>query len=228
MRSLIQYLILFVILISLCAGCSTIPEDELSDTDAAEYLTPLDQAGLGMQLDTYPIGVLTPAEADDILYIQEEEKLARDVYTALYEKWKNPVFANIGDAEQTHVESLTLLVSRYNLDSSMTDSEGVFSNATLQEMYTQLVSEGSASPTSALNVGAYIEEVDLVDLREAIGRTEKPDIITVYENLARGSRNHLRAFVKVLAQQGEIYEPKVLSPVEYSQILDSPVESGPN
>lgn len=95
-------------------------------------------------------------------------------------------------------------------------------------MYAQLVEEGSASPTSALKLGAYIEEIDLIDLEEAIARTEKPDIVMVYGNLAKGSRNHLRAFIKVLARQGEIYEPGILSPMEYSQILDSPIVKGIN
>ena len=36
---------------------------------------------------------------------------------ALYEKWKNPVFDNTGAAEEMHGESVTQLVSRYNLKS---------------------------------------------------------------------------------------------------------------
>lgn len=39
---------------------------------------------------------------DDLLYMREEEKLARDVYITLYEKWGIPVFNNISNRESDH------------------------------------------------------------------------------------------------------------------------------
>ena len=38
-----------------------------------------------------------------------------------------------------------------------------------------------------------IEEIDILDLEERIAQTDKAEIQLVYENLAKGSRNHLRA-----------------------------------
>jgi hypothetical protein len=49
----------------------------------------------------------------------------------------------------------------------------------------------------------------------------------VYDNLLRGSRNHLRAFMKVLVQQGGSYVPQYISQAEFDAIVNSPVETGP-
>lgn len=217
-------LILTLIIVIFLAGCTSVPEP--AGPDISGYLTPIDSESLAQELGSAPAGLPTPAEEQDILFMQEEEKLARDVYAGLYGIWQIPAFDNIGGAEQTHMDSMTVLVDRYQLESSMQDTPGVFSNATLQFLYNDLVARGSTSPEEALRVGALIEEVDLVDLQAAMTRTDRQDILQVYENLAKGSRNHLRAFVQVMGQQNISYTPQVLSPEEYQAIVATPVERG--
>jgi len=217
-------LIVTLIIAVALAGCTSVPEP--ARPDISEYITPIDSGNLSRELGSAPAGPLTPAEEQDILFMQEEEKLARDVYAALYATWQIPAFDNIGGAEQTHMDSMTVLVDRYQLESSMQDTAGVFSNETLQFLYNDLVARGSASPEEALRVGALIEEVDLVDLQEAMTRTDRQDILQVYGNLAKGSRNHLRAFVQVMGQQGIDYTPQVLSPEEYQAIVSTAAERG--
>lgn len=46
---------------------------------------------------------------DDLLYMREEEKLARDVYITLYEKWGIPVFNNISNRESDHNDLLRVI-----------------------------------------------------------------------------------------------------------------------
>ena len=220
----IQVLILTVIVTVALAGCSSVPEP--AAPDISEYITPVDSGNLAQELGSVPAGMLTPAEEQDILFMQEEEKLARDVYAALYERWQIPSFRNIGEAEQTHLDSMTVLVDRYRLESRISDERGAFSNETLRFLYNDLVARGSASPEEALRVGALIEEIDIVDLQKAMTRTSRQDILLVYGNLAKGSRNHLRAFVKVMDQQGIAYIPQVLPPEEYQAIVATPVERG--
>ena len=48
---------------------------------------------------------LTEAEENHILYMREEEKLARDVYLTLYELWGAEIFANISESEQQHMDA---------------------------------------------------------------------------------------------------------------------------
>ena len=94
-------------------------------------------------------------------------------------------------------------------------------------MYYQLMKKGALSPIDALRVGGLIEEVDIADLEYAVASTNKADIIRVYENIHRGSRNHLRAFAGLLAQYGVVYQPQKLSAAEVQTVLSSPMENGP-
>jgi len=48
----------------------------------------------------------------------------------------------------------------------------------------------------------------------------------VYENLLKGSRNHLRAFASTLERYGVTYTPQFLSQEEYEEIVGSPMETG--
>ncbi len=168
-------------------------------------------------------GALTSEEAADLLHMREEEKLARDVYLALYDKWGQRVFKNIASAEQRHMDAVGTLIKEYGLQDPVKetkDQPGVFTDPKLQELYEKLVKEGSESLKSALIVGATIEDLDIKDLNDALARTNKADIEAVYENLKSGSENHMRAFVRNLKQMGADYTPKYITPEEYNEILN--------
>ena len=191
-----------------------------------EEATFVDVGDLWSAISQIPAGELSEAEKEGILYMREEEKLARDVYLRLYEIWGLQIFRNIADSEQTHMDAVKLLISRYNLEDPAPSEVGKFSNLTLQELYYQLVELGSKSLEDALKVGAMIEEIDIVDLKRHINVTDNQDIILVYENLMKGSRNHLRAFVSQLESRGVEYVPQYLSPEEYQAIISTPIETG--
>lgn len=139
--------------------------------------------------------VLNDTEINSLIYMREEEKLARDVYLYLYDKWNIPIFRNIAASEQEHTDAVKSLLTQYGVeDPSATTSEGEFTNPELQELYNQLIQQGSVSREDALKVGVIIEEKDISDLEAAIANTTNSDIKTVYGNLLRGSNNHLSAF----------------------------------
>jgi len=169
---------------------------------------------------------LTEVEEGDIIYVREEEKLARDVYIRLYEMWGLRVFSNIVRAEQRHMDAMKVLIDRYGLEDPIIDEAGIFQDPMIQELYDGFIEEGSRSIESALRVGCAIEEVDIIDLTQRVANTDKDDIVSTYENLLKGSRNHLRAFVSVLEQFGFEYSPQYLSQEEYDQITNSPRENG--
>ncbi|MCB1182266.1 DUF2202 domain-containing protein, partial [bacterium] len=99
---------------------------------------------------------------------------------------------------------------------------------TLQELHDELVARGRASLTEALAVGALVEELDLSDLERALaGDLDNADIRQVYANLAKGSRNHLRAFSTRLVAQGATYTPQHLEAAAYEAIVSSDWERGP-
>jgi hypothetical protein len=167
---------------------------------------------------------LTPQEAEQLGYLREEEKLARDVYQLFYRQWGLFSFDNIAGAEQRHMDSVLSMLQRYGLSDPALDQAGLFSNPELQQLYDNLIAQGQASQTAALWVGGLIEEVDMQDLDEMIGSTDKEDLISLYEKLHCGSRNHLRAFVRQIENRGEVYTAQVLSQEEVDRIVDSPME----
>lgn len=168
----------------------------------------------------------TAAEAADMTFMREEEKLARDVYLKLAETWDLAPFVAISGAEQRHMNAMLRLLSRYQLpDPTVGRLLGEFADPGLQALYDALVAQGEQSPAAALMVGALIEEVDIEDLAAALERTTKPDVHAVYENLGCGSRNHLRAFARTLELlTGRAYVAQVLAAGVVDDVLASPTE----
>ncbi len=177
---------------------------------------------------SFPAEDVSDAEAQGLIFMREEEKLARDVYLYLYDLWGQRVFNNISGSEQMHTDAIKYLLEKYNIDDPMVvDSLGVFKNQNLQDLYNTLIAQGKDSLVAALKVGALIEEVDIRDIQNELDQNvDNEDIQYVYENLMRGSRNHLRAFVSNLSAQGVTYSPQILSEEDYLAIINSPMERG--
>jgi len=195
-----------------------------------EGSTSIDVDTLEASLSSTAASDLTDIEAEGLLFMREEEKLARDVYLTLYDQWHINIFQNIAASEQTHTDAIKTLLDRYGLDDPMINDEiGVFENADLQALYDQLVALGSQTLGDALNVGAAIEEIDILDLEKYIAQTENIDIQRVYESLLKGSRNHLRAFVNTMENQiGTSYQPQYMSQDAYQAIVGQDIETGRN
>jgi hypothetical protein len=170
---------------------------------------------------------LSAVEVENLMYMREEEKLARDVYLTMFDAWGLAVFDNIAASEQTHTDSVKNMIEKYRLaDPVVDDTVGVFVNQELATLYAKLIARGAQSSLEALHVGAFIEEVDMVDLARAIEATDNADIRQLYDNLMSGSRNHLRAYVGQIEDLGVVYEAQYLSQDEVDAIVDSPVERG--
>ncbi len=179
-----------------------------------------------MQMPKEP---LSDDEVQAILEMREEEKLARDVYTKLYEMWGLPIFQNIARSEQTHTDAVKALIEKYGLEDPVKDdSVGAFSDPRFTELYNQLVEKGSKSIVDALKVGATVEDLDIKDLEDWLKVVDNEDVRLVFCNLMRGSRNHLRAFVGTLEQYGGTYAPQFISEEEYKAILSGSMETGPS
>ncbi|WP_211356876.1 DUF2202 domain-containing protein [Phaeodactylibacter luteus] len=179
-------------------------------------------------LNSTPVTVpLTEDEADALIFMREEEKLARDIYLALSDKWGVPIFANIAASEQRHMDAVGCMISRYQLVDPITDdTPGIFNNEVLAALYPALLSQGLESYEQALQVGATIEDLDINDLNKELASAQHTEVIATFENLARGSRNHLRSFVGELEKLGANYTPQYISSEEFEAIISSPMETG--
>jgi hypothetical protein len=174
----------------------------------------------GQGIAALPLEELSEEEIDGILFMREEEKLARDVYLTLYDLWGHPTFDNIASSEQQHMDAIKGLIDRYQLaDPVAANGIGQFTDSGLQSLYDQLVAQGSQSLADALAVGATIEEIDILDLAQRLELTDNQDVGRVYQSLDHGSRNHLRAFVSALERYGQTYQPQYLDPATFDAIV---------
>lgn len=170
---------------------------------------------------------LSDKEIAGLILMREEEKLARDVYTTLGNIWGARVFSNISASEQTHTDAIKVLLTRYSIKDPVTaDTVGVFTSKDMQELYNALTTKGKVSLADALVVGATIEDLDIRDLENLKKETSKEDILITYNNLQKGSRNHMRAFVKNIQANGGSYAPQYISTSEYNLIINGPQERG--
>ncbi len=174
-----------------------------------------------------PYEELSQEEKDGLLKMREEEKLARDVYTYLNDIWQDQVFSNIARSEQRHMDAVGALIAKYGLADPVDGmGPGQFNSPEMQDLYTSLTSKGTGSVEDAYLVGATIEDLDIKDLEELIGTADNEDVLTVYQNLVKGSRNHLRAFGSRLANLGVAYQAQFLTQEEVDAIINSPWERG--
>jgi len=193
----------------------------------ASGVSTVDPAALSSTLATYEVADLSAAEAAGLAFMREEEQLAHDVYAVSATLWRQAIFANITESEATHSAAIKTLLDRYQLPDPLAGlPNGVFLTPAFQALYDSLVATSRLSLIDALKVGVEIEELDMRDIAALMANVDNADILMVYDNLLRGSRNHLRAFMKVLTLQGGTYVPKYITQEEFDAIVNSPVEPG--
>ena len=164
---------------------------------------------------------LSQAEINDLKFLREEEKLARDVYLYSYNKYQLVIFDNISQSEQRHMNSVLNLLNKYEIPDSASTEIGVFNNPNLQKLYKSLTKQADISSVEALKAGATIEDLDINDIDNFTANTTKPDLLNVYGNLNCGSKNHIRAFTRWLENEEVTYTPQFISMDEYNVILSS-------
>lgn len=166
-------------------------------------------------------------EVEMLVFMREEEKLARDVYRVMFEQWKTRIFTNISKSEEAHMAALAGRLSYYQVpDPIVDDSTGAFVDTGLAAAYLELTEWGMKSKDDAFMVGGYIEELDILDLQHSIAVSVHDDLIAVYEELMRGSRNHLRAYVGQIENRGIVYEAQLMDQQEVDDIVNTPLERG--
>lgn len=163
-----------------------------------------------------PTFTLSQDLMNTLSYMGNEERLAYDVYNVLYTQYGTKQFTNIATkSEYKHITAVQALVQKYKLDDSVSftnvdlpalgyhdtiieDMEaGTYDIAQIQQLYDDLVAQGSASEIEALKVGCTIEVVDINDLNADIALAEKEnasDVLTVFNFLRNGSYSHYWAF----------------------------------
>lgn len=195
------YLLIPVLLVVIFASLAwAFAENKRADELSVDNIS---QQSTETQLQDHGIIPLDPTQAsnskttaDDLAYIIEEEKLAHDVYQAMYEKWGIRIFNNIKNSETTHQNMVFAVMESRSLADPRQSKLGKFTDRDLQKLYDTLIAQGNQSQAEAYKVGVIIEETDIADLKKILGNLDAKDgdIKAVLENLLNGSENHLRAF----------------------------------
>ncbi len=162
---------------------------------------------------------LSELEVADLQFLREEEKLAHDVYTYAFERYGVSIFSNIAGSEQTHTDAVLDLMTAYQVEDSASQSMGVFNNAELAKLYSDLIAKVDRSVEDALIVGATIEDLDILDLDEKATHTDNTALQSLYSNLKCGSENHMRSFTRQLNNRALSYVPTYISLEQYQAIL---------
>lgn len=176
----------------------------------------------GIFTDTLPAsGELSPAAADALRFMREEEKMARDLYTAFHETWGLPVFQNIAASEQAHMDAVLSFLNAYELaDPAAGNGPGEFSNPELQALYEELTAQGAVSLADALMAAAAVEEIDILDLEARMAAIDNAQVVQMFRHLRDGSQNHLRAFVNNYERRaGAAYRPQYLTQARYETMM---------
>ena len=160
-------------------------------------------------------------EASHLMFMREQEKLARDVYLRFAEMYPElEVFSTIATrSEQTHTDTIRDRLNQFNLTdpnpdtNNLPDSLGVFTGEEwgwyFAEKFIELTELGAENELAALYVGALIEELDMHDIADCpqvmvdagysdpcgLRHTDEKVLINAYRSLIDGSENHLRAYV---------------------------------
>lgn len=191
------------------AGCAPASSNNNDPSSAASNSSLVEQTSSAMPSSTdSPAALPKPTSAPSkatgtstvsstekqLVYLIEEEKLAHDVYSAMFDLWGSQVFGNILKSETNHQGQVLALLEARNIADPRASEAGVFQNTELQALYDQLIAKGEKSAADAYEVGIAIEELDIEDITVMLSSAKDADVIATLENLRKGSENHLRAF----------------------------------
>ena len=228
MKNQLKNLVSAILLSALFVTTYSCKKDDAptSSSDTIDYGI-INVTNLQIQVNNLPNELISTAESTSLVFMREEEKLARDVYITMINKWGSKIFSNISTSEQTHMDAILMLLNKYNIpDPVGSNPVGVFNNTTLQNLYNQLVADGNMSVLNAYKVGATIEDLDIFDLTNALKDIDNQDIRLVYSMLTKGSRNHLRSFYGNILKVGGTYTPQYITQAEFDAIISSDMETG--
>jgi hypothetical protein len=155
-----------------------------------------------------------------LIWMREEEKLSRDVYTNLWKKWETKIFLDVAAVEQIHMDSIKLILEKYWIDDPVKDdSIWIFSSFAIKKLYDDFIFQWNKSLLDAFILAADAESLDILYISDLVKQTQNQDIISLYNTLIIWSRNHLRNYVKEIKDNGGSYKPKYLSQEVYDGII---------
>jgi hypothetical protein len=234
MSKLLYSGIFLILCLVLATGCVSQPAQPQAQQTTQTLVTPTvtipisDANATQQAFLAIPQASLNESERQDILYLQESEKLEHDLYAKFAQQYTSiPVFASLEQASAIFVKADDIILQRYGIPNPEKPALGSFTSPKLQNLYTGWVNDGSTSAISALKAAATSEDMHIADLNAAIGRTDNNDLIFIYRQELAFSRNNLRALSQWMTAFGATYIPTYITPSYYNALINSPAEPVP-
>lgn len=190
-------------------------------------------------------GKLDFNEQTHLVFICEEEKLARDVYHLFDRRFPDlGVFAELEAGKESSRCAVEKLLRQYRVSiPRVNENVGVFSWGIYGRYFTEkflvVSNQGSMNPLSALYAGAFLEELNILDIEQCpkvivdidngikdaascgMQYTDNPAIRAAYDELLAESRRHLRILVNNIEQRTGpgSYRAQLLKPDELASVL---------
>jgi len=183
-------------------------------TQAQEHLRQTLQLMNNTPINTQPSPATTelPEEVKDaIRYMDNEERLAYDLYSSLYSYHAaNGVelfqLNNIAQSSEIqHIATVEMLAEKYGIETASDLPTGVYSIPEVQTLYDTLYPKGTQSPQDAMEVGCMVEVTDINDLTHDIATAQAAgasDIVSAFESLRSASYTHYWSFDAGLKSMG--------------------------
>lgn len=168
---------------------------------------------------------LTADEIEFVYAVREDEKVARDLYAAFFEKYSLKTFSNISKSEANHMRAVEILLEYYEIDFPVAGEYGIFEDSARQDIYDSLLINGSTA-LEGFKVMAQLEEENIVSYRNVLADILNPNIKIVIENLGKASENHFKAAIRQITALGGTYAPKLMTQEEYNAMIAKGFEQG--
>lgn len=141
-----------------------------------------------------PTAPLSDQEKADLLRMADEERMAKDLYTAIAAKYPDATtFTRIASSEQRHEQRVLALLDRYQLPHPSATT-GTYDNRTVQKLHDDWLARAQTSVGAAYRVGVDLEQADIADLRTTIDTSDNADLDQLYGHLLTASQHHEAAF----------------------------------
>lgn len=156
-----------------------------------------------------------------LLYLIEEQKMARDVCALLGEKHGVKLFTSYSQKAQAQMVRLEELYKTYKPEYQLDKTPGTYVNLKIQDLYQYYVSEGVVSLNEGFRAGAKIADASIYGIENIMSGTQNTKLHGVYGIVRCGSGNQLRSFVNMLVGNGEMFMPEYITMKHYRDIMHS-------
>jgi len=169
---------------------------------------------------------LEPSETSMLAYLREEQKYLRDFHLATAECYPESMSIDPAEDARLNMAEIKTMLDYYGVDDPVTDDSPFAPFAPNSNFLTEDLNNGLwlcwiINP-NAMIFSAYVEEMSIRDLQQAIEGTDEQRLIEAYASILEDSYVHLLLIATAIIDDQALpsyYEAQLLSQEEVDAIL---------